>query len=44
MIAGFAIVLEESNALTEERAVYTVKHQRLASNKVAKYALLAVIP
>lgn len=43
MVAGFAIVLE-SNGLSEERTVDTVKHQRLASNKVAKYALPAVIP
>lgn len=43
MVAGFAMVLV-SNALTEERAVDTVKHQRLASNKVVMYILPAVIP
>lgn len=43
MVAGFAIVLE-SNALSEEKALNTVKHQLLASNKVVKYALPADIP
>lgn len=43
MVAGFVIILE-SNALSEERVLDTEKHQRLASNKVVKHALSAVIP